>query len=369
MRSLFLVPVLLTALALAAGASSTEAHLPPGLAPHFAPPAKLAGDGDSYRSPLLFEDGRPVRSRADWEKRRAEIRAAWHREMGAWPPLLEKPVVEVLATERRESFTQHRVRLPSAPGRAADGYLLLPDGPGPFPAVIVVFYEPETGIGKGQPQTDFALQLVRRGIAALSMGTPPSYYYPDSENPALQPLSSLAYAAANWHRALAGRPDVDPDRIGITGHSYGGKWALFASCLYDRFACAAWSDPGIVFDESRGNVNYWEPWYLGWETGMKRKAGIPTAENPRTGAYRRLVEGGRDLHELHALMAPRPFLVSGGSEDPPERWKALHHSLAVNRLLGHGDRVAMTNRPGHTPTPESNAVLVDFFAWALGKGR
>src|SRR5262249_40233377 len=150
---------------------------------------------------------------------------------------------------------------------------------------------------------------------------------------------------------------VDPKRIGIVGHSYGGKWAMFASCLYEPFACAAWSDPGIVFDEKRSNVNYWEPWYLGHEAGKERKAGVPDEKNPRTGSYRKMVEDGRDLHELHALMAPRPFLVSGGSEDFPERWKALNHALAVNKLLGFTDRVAMTNRKGHTPTDESNEQL------------
>ncbi|MDW8243646.1 MAG: hypothetical protein RMJ88_10590, partial [Thermogemmata sp.] len=68
---------------------------------------------------------------------------------------------------------------------------------------------------------------------------------------------------------------------------------------------------------------------------------------------------------LHALMAPRPFLVSGGSEDPPERWSALLHSIAVNRLLGYTHRVAMTNRSGHDPTAESNQQIVLFFQWAL----
>jgi hypothetical protein len=60
-------------------------------------------------------------------------------------------------------------------------------------------------------------------------------------------------------------------------------------------------------------------------------------------------------------MSPRPFLVSGGSEDPPDRWRALNHAVAVNRLLGHERRVGMTNRPGHDPTPESNAQIVEFF--------
>ena len=91
---------------------------------------------------------------------------------------------------------------------------------------------------------------------------------------------------------------------------------------------------GIVFDETRSNVNYWEPWYLGWEPGRTRKRGVITPESPRTGAYKRLVESGHDLHELHALMAPRPFLVSGGSEDPPQRWAALNHAVdrEVHRL-------------------------------------
>ena len=45
----------------------------------------------------------------------------------------------------------------------------------------------------------------------------------------------------------------------------------------------------------------------------------------------------------------------------PERWPALNHALAVNLLLGQDNRVAMTNRPGHTPTAESNEMLYLFF--------
>jgi hypothetical protein len=73
------------------------------------------------------------------------------------------------------------------------------------------------------------------------------------------------------------------------------------------------------------------------------------------------MEQGHDLHELHALMAPRPFLVSGGSEDFPARWVPLNHAIAVNRLLGFSDRVAMTNRPAHNPTVESNEQVYRFF--------
>jgi hypothetical protein len=140
---------------------------------------------------------------------------------------------------------------------------------------------------------------------------------------------------------------------------------MFASCLFEPFAAAAWSDGGVVFDETRPNVNYWEPWYLGEEPGIGRKPGLPTTENPRTGAYRVLRETGRDLHELHALMAPRPFLVSGGSEDRPERWRALNHARAANELLGFTNRVGMTTRENHDPTPESNEQIYLFFQATL----
>ena len=73
-----------------------------------------------------------------------------------------------------------------------------------------------------------------------------------------------------------------------------------------------------------------------------------------------LVAEGHDLHELHALMAPRSFLVSGGAQDRPEHWKALNHAIAVNELLGRTGRVAMTMRDGHTPTVESNAQVYAF---------
>jgi pimeloyl-ACP methyl ester carboxylesterase len=344
---------------------------PPGeIAPFFSPPPELSGDFGDYRSPLKFYDGSDVKTPADWQRRRQEILNTWHKIMGQWPRLIEKPNVEILEKERRENFTQHHVRVEVAPDYPKmNGYLLVPDGKGPFPAVIVVYYDAETGIGLGRELRDFAYQLAKRGFVALSVGTPSSIYYPTAENAQLQPLSAMAYAAANCYNAVANLPEVDPRRVGIVGHSYGGKWAMFASCLYEKFACAAWSDGGVVFDESRPNVNYWEPWYLGYESGKKRAAGVPTSENPRTGAYKRLLGEGHDLHELHALMAPRPFLVSGGSEDQSERWKALNHAVAVNAFLGYANRVAMTNRRDHTPTTESNEQLYLFFEHFLKRSR
>jgi hypothetical protein len=343
--------------------------VPRQLASFFKPPDAFAGQWGVYRSPLKFADGREVTSAAEWSKRRQEILKTWHEIMGPWPDLIEKPKVESLDQDKREGLTQYHVRLEIAPKLTTDdAYLLVPEGKGPFPAVLVVFYDAKTGIGQGKnSHCDFALQLAKRGFVTLSLGSAPETFFPNKEKAQLQPLSFHAYVAANCHTILASRPEVDAKRIGVIGHSYGGKWAMFAACLYDKFACGVWSDPGIVFDEKRSNVNYWEPWYLGYEPGRQRKAGIPNEANPRTGAYKRLIADGHDLHELQALMAPRPFLVSGGAEDGPERWPALNHVIAVNDLLGVKNRVAMTNRKGHSPTDESNEQIYLFFEYALKK--
>lgn len=336
--------------------------------PFFQPPAEFADDFGEYRSPLQFDSGKFVKTPDDWKRRRAEILSTWHELLGEWPALIENPKMKVLETTKRENLTQMKIRFLWTPNEKTTGYLLLPDGARNAPAVLTVYYEPETAIGQGKEFRDFAYRLAQRGFVTLSIGTTRttkernySIYYPDIDDAKVQPLSMLACAAANAWYVLASRSEVDSERIGIVGHSYGGKWAMFASCLFDKFACAAWSDPGIVFEKDRESVNYWEPWYLGYHQKPWRKRGLITPENPAFGLYPKLIEQGRDLHELHSLMAPRPFLVSGGSEDPPRRWKALNHSVAVNKLLGKSHRVAMTNRPNHSPNKESNEQIYSFF--------
>ncbi|MDD2599638.1 MAG: sialidase [Kiritimatiellae bacterium] len=342
--------------------------------PYFNPPAEFAGKFGSYASPLKFYDGRQVESRGEWGKRRGEILERWHALMGEWPPLLVDQKLTVLESEQLESYTRHKVEFNWLPNEKTYGYLLVPAGGGVRPAAITVFYDPETAVGleAKHPHRDYALQLVQRGFVALSLGTRDatarkefSLYYPTIENATVQPLSMLAYAAANaWH-VLAKVEGVDSKRIAIAGHSFGGKWAMFASCLFDKFACGVWSDPGIVFSEERPSINYWEPWYLGYHPKPWRQRGLITESNPSQGLYMQLREKGLDLTDLHALMAPRPFMVSGGSEDPQERWIALNHAVRVNDLLGFKHRVAMTNRPLHSPDAEAMQQVCDFLEYAL----
>ena len=266
------------------------------IASFFSPPAEWKDDFGDYRSPLRFADGSIVRTPDDWQRRRAEILNDWNELLGPWPPLITEPDVEVLKAERRENFEQLQVRFKWAPHEFTTGYLLIPAGDGKRPAILTVYYEPETAVGLQGEHRDFAYQLARRGFVALSIGTTEAtaartyaLYYPDIDDAKVQPLSMLGCAAANsWH-VLASRPEVDPQRIGVVGHSFGGKWAMFAGCLFDRFAAVAVSDPGIMFD-THPSVNYWEPWYLGWHPRPWRKRGVITVENPAHGLYPKLLE-------------------------------------------------------------------------------
>lgn len=334
----------------------------------YCPPEELKSLGD-FRSPLLFNDGTKVLTSEQWPLRRREIFNYWHEVIGHWPCLLQNPSFSVLQKEQKQGYCRFHISLMLAPSQKQKAWLLVPNGQGPFPAVLVVFYDPETSAGlKRGPQAehrDYGLQLVKAGFVTLNIGTPSgSAWKPELGQAQCQPLSFYAYVAANAWNLLASMPQVNARRIGIMGHSYGGKWALFAGAFWEKFAAVAVSDPGIVWDETRPNVNYWEPWYLGLDKTLhqQRKPGVPGEDKPRTGAYKTLIEDGHDLVDLHALICPRPFLVSGGSEDPAERWLALNHARQINTLLGiKEERIGMTNRAQHSPDSRSNAAIRTFF--------
>src|SRR5258708_28645154 len=127
----------------------------------FSPPAEFKDQTVPLRPLLKFDDGREVRSADDWKARRAEILKRWNDLLGPWPPLLEKPVVQEQFKEEVEGFTRSRVEFDIAPGRKTAAFLLRPAGPGPFPAVIDVFYYPEDRAGlkaDRRQQNDYGYQ-------------------------------------------------------------------------------------------------------------------------------------------------------------------------------------------------------------------
>ena len=183
----FRVPLLLLLFVLTSSSLADDSW--PKIEKYFQPPAEYAKDFGPYRSPLKFTDGSEVKTAEDWARRRKEIADLWQKRLGSWPALLEKPKVEVLETKEKDGYTQKHVHVQvSSDGKIADGYLLIPPGKGPFPAVFVPFYEPLTSIGEGKSGRgthDYGLQLVRRGFVTLSILKP--------TNPGRKTLKSDAF--------------------------------------------------------------------------------------------------------------------------------------------------------------------------------
>jgi hypothetical protein len=208
MQCIALFTFLLLTIVVAPGRAEQPAVTQPGkaaelerlrtqLAPYFHPPAEFAGDFGNFKSPLRFDDGRPVRTADEWRLRRSEILRTWNKLMGPWPPLVDKPTIEYLEKESHGKYTQQRIRVQVAPVRTSDdAYLLVPEGRGPFPAVIVVFYDGLSGLGGGRgagKPYDFARQLVKRGFVALSFGSDPNTYYPDKKRAVAAPFLPRLY--------------------------------------------------------------------------------------------------------------------------------------------------------------------------------
>lgn len=368
------------ALIVASSLSSEETPMADAaILPFLTPPPEYAGDMGAHPSLLRFADGRPVADAAAWPARRAEIIARWQELIGTWPALLERPAVEETARQVEAEMTRVELRIESSPGRFSRAILLLPHRPRatPAPAVIVPYYDADKPAARLVADESGAMvanvrghayDLCLRGYVTLAVA-----YTGIGESPRhdealqrpgmvpLQPLHRLGWTLEHARRVLAARSEVDPERIGVTGFSFGGKWAFFAAAFNERFRCAAFGDPGMVFNEADPNCNYWEPWYLGDEPPARRKPGVVTAENPRTGPYRILVERRMDLVEIMALMAPRPFLVSGGAQDPLSNWRALNRVNEVYGLLGAERRIGLTSRPDHPPTATANEQMYAFF--------
>ncbi|HEY0102201.1 MAG TPA: alpha/beta hydrolase [Brevundimonas sp.] len=128
---------------------------------------------------------------------------------------------------------------PAAPGVRLAGTLTLPEGPGPFPAAILIS-------GTGPQDRDETIEghkafavwadaLTRRGIAVLRHDDRGVAASTGNYGAATQrDFASDVKAAVEW---LAARPDIDRARIGLIGHSEGG---VFAPLAIQDGARAAW---------------------------------------------------------------------------------------------------------------------------------
>ena len=158
-----------------------------------------------------------------------EIAGTW--TQGGALPLVLKKVEKLTRLNRPQEpkppfpYRSEPVAIVNAAGRVVlDGTLTVPEGKGPFPAVVLI-----TGSGPQnrdeeifghKPFLVLADHLTRRGIAVLR--------YDDrgvgKSTGSFASATSEDFAGDAWTawQTLSARPEIDPKRLGLLGHSEGG---------------------------------------------------------------------------------------------------------------------------------------------------
>ncbi len=294
---------------------------------------------------------------ATWAQQSAHVRAKWV-DLLKEPKLPSgAPTSRLVRDVAERNFQGQLIELELEAGIWEKVYVLRPRNASrrPLPVVIVPFYDVDipaaANLGgrrySGPGVNAFAYTAAQHGYLAVAVrwfGESYGESYSEAvANLALRHPGStgLGKWVADARRVvdfIETLPDADASRIGIMGHSLGGKMALYAAALEPRIRATVASELGMGF----GMSNYDDYWYLG----------DALARAP----------AGTDQHELLALVAPRPFLLIGGDEyDKQESWHYINAARAVYELSGNGRNIGYINHhAGHTPTPGAVSAA---FAW------
>lgn len=152
------------------------------------------------------------------------------------------------------------VEIPFEGGGAMGGYLAVPEGDGPHPAVLV-FMEI---FGINAHIRDVTERVAREGYVALAPDffhrTGPGVEYGYDESGMAQGMQLLGALVAeemisDVNTALAylrGREDVQGEKIGAMGFCIGGHMTYLAACATDIAAAASFYGGGIAAPEGPG---------------------------------------------------------------------------------------------------------------------
>jgi len=141
-------------------------------------------------------------------------------------------------------------------------------------------------------------------------------------------------------------PDVDARQLGVEGHSRWGKTALWAAASDRRWAIAYVSCSGEGgaklfrrnYGETTDNIAG-----AHWMAGNFRKYGGHWNDLPV------------DSNELIALVAPRPILITGATQDP---WSDPHGEFLAAVGAGPVYRLLGKNDLGTTEMPAPDVALI-----------
>jgi dienelactone hydrolase len=207
-------------------------------------------------------------------------------------------------------------------------YLGRPEGKGPFPAMLLVHG------GGGQAFANWAEMWAKRGYVALAMDTagngPGKVRLPDGgpdqsdvekfqKFPTAKVQDMWTYhavaAVIRGHSLLASLPEVDANRVGITGISWGGYLTCIVAGVDSRLKCAIpvygsgflWEDSAWLAQFEKLGPEQAKRWCDLFDPSVYLRnvkcpvlfVNRPTDFHYRLGVYRKsynLVRGPRDLH-------------------------------------------------------------------------
>lgn len=268
---------------------------------------------------LVVRDGdgreRPVGSHGDWEVRRAHILAHFQEVVGPLPggerrvPL----AIQVVSTQKDQGFVRKKITFDTEPGDRVPAWLLIPDEPeapeSKRPAVlclhqtVAIGKDEPVGLG-GNPDLRSALELARRGYVALAPDYPNFGEYKID-------VAKLGYASATmkaiWNNlravdVLSSLKEVDPERIGVIGHSLGGHNAIFTALF----------EPRIKAVVSSCGFNAFPFYYKGNIAGWSHKGYMPRLKETYQLDLRQVPF---DFPELIGALAPRAFFTNSPLHD------------------------------------------------------
>jgi len=318
--------------------------------------------------PFLMNNGKRVKSKADWTKRRKEIKAMMlYYQYGHLPPAPKNVTAKVLSSETvyDGGATKKHLLLSMGPGRKikVNVGIIIPKGKGPFPVILKndsdIFKVPiaEEIIERGYIVADYnRTDLAPDRKAAVG---PAQQAYPDYD---WATLAVWAWGGMRVIDYLLTLDVVDGKRIAFTGHSRGGKTALLAGALDERIALVAPNGSGC------GGAGCYR--FEG-----ENAESLEQITNPRRFSYwfhpRFRDFAGKetklpfDQHFLKTLIAPRTLISVDALGDlwanPYGTQQSHRGAKPVFDFLGAGDKLGIYYRKGgHSQNKDDWRTLVDF---------
>lgn len=324
---------------------------------------------------LLWRDDagqeHPIKSPADWDKRRAHILANMEKVMGALPDASKKVPLDVKYVGEVKTPRFVRKKLTFAAGKydRVPGYLLVPTELKGKVAGILCLHQTNGALGSKEPaglggssNLHYALHLAEQGYVTLAIDYPSFGDYPfDFKKSDF--VSGTMKAIWNNMRAidlLQSLPEVDAERIGCIGHSLGGHNTMFTAAFDSRIKALVSNCGFNAFPKYyKGNLRGWTS-----DRYMPRIASVYDLK-PEKVPF--------DFPEVVAAFAPRAFLASAPVGDSNFEVSGVKDCIAaaqpVYQLLGAKDRLAASYPDcGHDFPPEVRKVAYEFLDRWLKKG-